>query len=1046
MSVTVPPAEPATGPVRFAGGGGARACLRALPLVLAGLVTLGALAVLAFELTAARVPQYRAALEGLIREQTGLEVSFSGLNLRWGWYGPEAVFRNAELGEPGGSGAFLRAPRLVVALDSWNSLRSGHLEAGRITLMSPDIRLRSTQNAAAGIPPEGSAAREDVVSTGARVLARWRGGRIIIEEGTLRSPGTPPFAVTVRHLELRRLGSEWRMQGQLRLPENLGADVHLDLSMTGDPVQPAELGGTLTLDAERLEFGGWHALAARSPLERYLPEAGRGNLEARAEFARGRLLRATGQVRAEALEWSAPVGTATPLTLARLRGSWQLAARGADWHLTLEPLELGEGPAPGASFAIDVAGDASWARGTARHAPLPALAVIARWYAPELPLAELSLAGEARELAFDWNGHRPAGARLATTAQVESLTLATPRRDVALSGLSGRLAAGEGKLLADLTGEGAQLALAREENFTLDRLGIGAHLAIATDGGGWQLSVENLEVRRADLNVVARGAIGAAAPGAPRQISAQVAMRDADIGLLGRLLGPRGLGALDAMAARLTAGRVANAEFTVRGPLDALGTAAHGQSEFKGTLELRDASLTGGDLWPDSANLGAHVEWRGARVRAVIDRGESGTFHIARASADWDTGGEHPTHLTARLSGSLPQALAWLRDHPQLTSFAPGVENIDLRGESWLDVEATLPAARAKRPPPERVRVVAALDGAELRPLAGLPPIRSLRGTLGFSAGHLQHSTLVGQWLGGPVSLGVGERRERGMTLLTISGRGLLGVREAVREAGGKVDESMPEGNAEWNALLTLAPEPGAEGTSWRVRGDSTLSGVTSRLPEPFAKSQNAALPLHLEAHGGSERGELHLSLGEKVWAVASLSRSGELWRIERGALRLGTSAPALPDEPVMLIDGRVSRLDLPEYLLLWQEAGRDAALPRLAAHLSATRLLIGAQSYPEVSLAALAAHGGGEVRLSSAALEGEVRWPAVGDRAHPAQLHLASFDLGQFSETALAADLTSVLGPALELSIDDLRWQGRPLGKFEAALARTQDVIEVST
>ena len=56
---------------------------------------------IAYELALARVPRHRAALESLVRSQTGLDVRFNELTLRWGWYGPEAVFRRVELGEPG---------------------------------------------------------------------------------------------------------------------------------------------------------------------------------------------------------------------------------------------------------------------------------------------------------------------------------------------------------------------------------------------------------------------------------------------------------------------------------------------------------------------------------------------------------------------------------------------------------------------------------------------------------------------------------------------------------------------------------------------------------------------------------------------------------------------------------------------------------------------------------------------------------------------------------------------------------------------------------
>src|SRR5579863_2609064 len=111
------------------------------------LVTLGSVlalllaAVLAYQLVAARVPQQRAALEQLIRHETGLEVRFSELSVRWGWHGPEAVFHNVELGEPGAGSALLRAPRLIVGLDPWRMVRSAELSAARIRLLNPDIEL-----------------------------------------------------------------------------------------------------------------------------------------------------------------------------------------------------------------------------------------------------------------------------------------------------------------------------------------------------------------------------------------------------------------------------------------------------------------------------------------------------------------------------------------------------------------------------------------------------------------------------------------------------------------------------------------------------------------------------------------------------------------------------------------------------------------------------------------------------------------------------------------------------------------------------------------
>src|SRR5690242_10799960 len=117
----------------------------------------------AYEMAVARVPRQRAAFESLVRAQTGLDIRFNELAFRLGWYGPEAVFRRVELGEPGRSNGLLRAPQLIVGINAWQTMRSGQLVPGRITLIAPDIDLEKLGREA----PSGTAAKEPGSSQGA---------------------------------------------------------------------------------------------------------------------------------------------------------------------------------------------------------------------------------------------------------------------------------------------------------------------------------------------------------------------------------------------------------------------------------------------------------------------------------------------------------------------------------------------------------------------------------------------------------------------------------------------------------------------------------------------------------------------------------------------------------------------------------------------------------------------------------------------------------------------------------------------------------------
>jgi uncharacterized protein YhdP len=1032
------PAEPAAA---LGASGAARrdsASLRFAVLGLGVVLVTAALLLVAYELAAARVPQHRAALEKLIRHQTGLEVRFRSLAVHWGWYGPEAVFRDVELSEPGERIVWLRAPRLAVGLDAWRLVRSGRLEAGRIALESPEIDLAGTSDTGAHL-----AARRptSLRGAGARMLGRWHGAEIAISGGTLRTvlPGrSEPLTLGIRQAVLRHFGADWSAEARLALPATLGAGLHLVAQMRSDPQLQQITNAALRLEGRRLELAAWAALAATADA-RYLPRSGIGDLELRAAFAHGRLESARGRIAAEALEWRADANQA--LRLETLRGTWQLTPRDGDWHLSVAALEMS---VPGAtraeptlaSASVDAAADGTRLRGELQHAPLATLAAFARWCAPQLPEDVQVVGGEARELRFDWSARRAPGARLAVSAELEGLSLASPAQDYQLAGLAGRIWGAEDSLAMALRSREARLTPLHGQAVALDGLEIDAHLdAAITDAGGWQLDAQDVQIQRAGLRLNASATLAAAGAGSPAIIAARLLLKDSDLALLAGLSGSAALGVVGPVADALTAGHVESAELNWRGP----GT------RFTGSLTLRDAHLREGAAWPESSGISAVVDWHGEHVHAAIDRARAGTLTLTDAVADWDAHADHDVHFAGRLAGDAQELMAWLRSHPQAAAWAPGLDSIDVRGATLLNIEVGQPpdsaAARVERQP--RVRIAALLDGAELRPVAGLPPLAALRGTLGFASGHLQRSTLTGEWLGGPATLTLTERREHGMTVLAISGRGAMGARQVARAAGANADDAALTGSAEWSALLTVVPTAGT--ARWQLHADSSLAGVASRLPEPFAKAAGVQLPLHLDLQASDDAAELRVDLGERLTGVAALARTGETWRIERGAIRLAGATPTLPIEPVMQLDGRVSRLDLPACLALWRQAARDAALPALRARVTVTQLLAGAHEFPEVSLTAEALAGAGSLQLQSAALSGGARFGAVVDSGHPALVHLARFNVTQPADAAFAASLAAALAPAAQLAVDELQWQGRTVGSFAGSLATRGGTLEAS-
>ncbi|HEY6924856.1 MAG TPA: AsmA-like C-terminal region-containing protein [Steroidobacteraceae bacterium] len=925
---------------------------------------------LAYELAIARVPQHRAALERLVRAQTGLDIRFDELGLRWGWYGPEAVFRRVELGEPGRSTVLLRAPELVVGFDIWQSVRSGQLEAGRITLVAADIDFgRPALGAGAPHTPSGISRRPEAL----QVLERWQGGRVDLEGGTLRVPdpsGAPsPLVLQIRRASLRRSTSEWSGYGLVFLPERLGRTARVALRLEGNLEKPAELSGSLRFEGRRLAFAGWRdTLGSLRDAQRYLPRAGGGDIALDVEFSAGRLIKASGRVSAGGLELAAGDEPHSSVKLDHVKGEWRLANRATTWRLQVDSLELARpteslsswstGVPPG-SLSLEAAAGGGWLRGTLDQAPLQPVVAAARWFAPQLDLSAAGVGGTVRSVVFDWSTGRPSGHRLRASARLADIAIKPTSNDFSLTGLAGQVSGDETTLVTELNSRAARLELAQAPQYPLNEVQVEARLQIDLDASAWRIATEKLELHHGKARLKVAGALAGDANVVP-EIDARAELEGVDIPLLQRLAGDSMSRTFGATFAQVTAGDIDSAQIELHGPLDGSLPA----TGLTGEIALKGAVLSAGDPWPEVRDVSVRVDWRGSRIRAV-------------------------------------------------------------------------------------------LDGARLQAVAGIPSIDALHGTLIFDGGSLRRSTLSGTWLGGPVTLNVRERRERGVSTLAMLGHGVLDARQLalLATAGTSIDQAQaPTGRAEWSGELSYLA--GSEGVSsgggpaqWRVKADSALMGIESHLPQPLAKTGAAVLPLHVEAQGTAAAAELRLSLGDGLHSLISLQRRDDAtWRVARGKVRFGMRAPmSLPATPVVLVEGRIDQLDLPAYVAAWQQLRAEPMAPTIRADLVAAEMLVAGHSYSEVAVTAERTDAGADLRLQSPEILGTAHWPAVSGASHPAQFHFARLNVPDGAAFAASAELIAALGPATELSVDDIIWAGHSIGSAAATIESGGNAVNIS-
>jgi uncharacterized protein YhdP len=932
---------------------------------------------IAYELALARVPKHRAAMENLVRAQTGLDIRFNELALRWGWYGPEAVFRRVELGEPGRSNVLLRAPQLIVAINAWQTARSGRLVAGRITLISPDIDLErltraprtdaapsrpAPEGSVPGLPPSRPAI--EGLQVRSKILDRWKGGVIDLQGGTIRLPDPTNTAsaltLQIRRAALRRADSEWSGHALVFLPERLGRTARVVMQLKGDINALDTLSGGIRFEGVRLSFSSWRGVLADVPkLASNLPLSGAGDVTVDLTLKDGRVQKADGRARAVDLAIGAPSwlgavsSTRSVLKLDYLTGDWRYARRAESSQLQIEQLVLSreqkDSPLP--AFSIEM--NAGHVRGSLPSAPLRSLSAIAHWLAPELAPDAVALEGNVEDVEVDWNPRRPEGFRLAASAKVDEALATSVTHGFSVKGLPVRLQATESRVGIEIDAPTAYLKLAADPEWPAQSIALTARAFIERANDGWRLTIPRFGFHDEALAGNLSGTVTADASDATPVLDLRGSLFRADVARVQELFADGVTRVLGGASLRLANGRIENGSFEWTGPANEPAT-----RRFTGSFDLRGGRFPADDLWPEANGLDARVEWNGSRVRAKLARGQAGGFDLESVEAQWDVAGdvagdaagEQPAHFTGRAHGRFEKALAWLRTHPELQKHAPHLQDLVASGDAMFDFDVSVPAVEAQ---PLRARVSTVLEGAQFKLAPDLPPVEALRGSIAFDSGKLQRSTLSATWLGGPLTLRIGERRDRKGVSVVVQAQGYVDARKlvALSEVRNLAEVS---GETAWSGEFFYTPPSDSAPARWQGRADSTLIGVSSELSPPLAKTANSLLPLHVEIIGTGDRSELRANLSDRLRAAFALNVvNREDWHIDRGAIRLGGGAATLPSDETIQVRGHVKRLDAPAYMVAWQQLRKGAPDTHADIDLTADELAFGDRVYLDATVQA---------------------------------------------------------------------------------------------
>ncbi|MGQ0429553.1 MAG: YhdP family protein [Gammaproteobacteria bacterium] len=1013
-------------------------------IIAAGALLL-AIGIGAFRLAINLLPGYQQRIIDRVREETGLTLEFESVYARIGRYGPEIAFRGARLLPAGGDAPLLSAESGRVSLSVFRSAWYRRLELGRVLLVRPRLNFVIHTDGAVQLVGQGALRRQVPAERRPMTLERLPRGRFAVRDATLDvldlRAKQGHFELTGADIEIVRQGNDVAVNGQVNLPEHLGASLDFRADAKGDLADFDTVKWTAGLDAYDLDLEQWAALL---PDSFFVPAAGFGSVEMSAR-GRGRKLE-TLRARPVFEDLRLP-GAEQPFT--RIAGDIRVRQDGDVLTVQAAGLELSRPGSPWRPTSVEARlsrQDGRIAAATLRadYLKLENLAA----FSPALP------PGRPRELLETL---APRGELFGVNLTVAD---AGPKR---LPEVTGRLrfvdvgfeplgrAAGISGLDGAIEGQGA-----------------GGIVQVTTRDGliKWPPQWRSLvEVPRADARVewsrfadgVRFWADGAkldtghgraegrlrmvVRPGQLPLMDLQATVSDFDLRQtwrylqIGRLK-PKTVAWLDAA---FRAGRVPEARVSITGPTKGFPY-REGQGRLKTAGRVAGLNLYFAPGWPELRGVDAEFSFDGPALQAVATRGNLAGIAISQAevhSADL-----RAAMLAVRASGRADagRAIRMLQGSPLAPGLGAGFAGLAGSGPVTGEITMFLPVKDLDR---RVITVVTRLAGVTLR--HGQPVIEAagLEGELWFRNREVHASSLRGRLFGGPLQVSVTTARQTNGDLETrLNARGTLQGALLAPAARMPVNANLT-GKADWRGFLTVqraaSGERPARGT---LRLSSDLRGLASGLPAPFAKNADSARPLTITAAFDGDTGmRVQGQLGRDVHALLQWRRRAEDPPIERGIVSFGTAVPgALPRAPGLWLAGRLDSASLTETLKLrWEEPrGRPLHEWLGGADLAIRQLEVLGYAFTDVSGRLRPGNRAWEVDVDGAAVAGHLSVPHAFPGEVPMVLDLDRLHFGARLESAAEeADPDPRQLPAIHVDVRDFSFDKRSFGHTQAEFAR---------
>ncbi len=238
-------------------------------------------------------------------------------------------------------------------------------------------------------------------------------------------------------------------------------------------------------------------------------------------------------------------------------------------------------------------------------------------------------------------------------------------------------------------------------------------------------------------------------------------------------------------------------------------------------------------------------------------------------------------------------------------------------------------------------------------------------------------------------------------------------------------------GSADWRGVLTMkkkVPDLVIE---------SSLQGIASSLPAPFAKTAAETVSLKIERRSiGPQQDRISLAYGDVVKAELLRRNDGRQTLIERGVVRLGSGEPGELDRAGIWVRGTLKKFDVDEWLAFNRNADGEAGFSIAGADVKFGQVEMFGRRFSDVGLTMTPQTTATQLAFTGREIEGSASWRGEGKGRLTARLKKFTLPPADpalpASMPAKAAPGKSMELPALDVIVEQFQHGQKQLGRLE--------------